>query len=174
MTELGWDRGWRGGPGRNERNIPPILNLRNLLQDWKLLRKLKDRLVLTPAGRRVAATPALLWDFAADRLASPGDAADLVMTELLLHWAVEGTPPPSGQRNKFIREALYRGGLRADDGGEIPLEWVLALDRQISQPLRCLMLNGSPEWMDSRQDELSDGGLRFLLDVQRRMREREG
>jgi hypothetical protein len=28
--------------------------------------------------------------------------------------------------------------------------------------------------MHSRQDELSDGGLRFLLDVQRRMREREG
>jgi hypothetical protein len=174
MTELGWDAGWTGGPSRNERNIPPILNLRNLLQEWKLLRKLKDRLVLTPAGRRVAATPALLWDYVADRLASPEDPADLVMTELLLHWAVRGTPPPAEQRSQFIRDALYQAGLRADDGGEIPLEWVLALDREISQPLRCLMLNGSPEWMHSRQDELSDGGLRFLLDVQRRMREREG
>ena len=173
MTELGWDEGWVGGTGRNERNIPPILNLRYLLQEWKLLRKLKDRLVLTPVGRRLATTPALLWDFAADRLASPEGPADLVMTDLLLHWAVEGTQPPGGQRNNFIREALYQAGLRAEGGGVIPLEWVRALDREIGQPLRCLVLNGSPEWMHSRPDDLSDGGLRFLLDVQRRMRERE-
>jgi hypothetical protein len=171
MTELGWDDEWFG-TGRNERNVIPILRLRYLLQDWKLLRKLKDRLILTPAGRRVAGDPAVLWDYAADRLAFPAHPADRVMTRLLVQWAVEGAAPPIEKRGKIIQMALYQEGLRAGDGGDIPLEWVHELSREIDQSMRCLVLNESPSWMSSLHGELSDAGLRFLLDVQRRMRER--
>ncbi|WCI09593.1 hypothetical protein PJ267_08805 [Arthrobacter sp. OVS8] len=52
VSELGWDYRWPGAASR-ESQTPPVLVLRQQLQAWKLLRKSKGRLVLSPAGRKM-------------------------------------------------------------------------------------------------------------------------
>lgn len=170
MTELGWDDHWFGA-GSNERNTIPVLDLRLQLQEWKLLRKFKRRLLLTPAGRKVVHDPAALWDFLAERVAFPERDAYQVATRLLVHWAVGGISPSHEKRSEAIQAALHQRGLRAHGIGEIPLDWARQLDLDISRTLRCLALRDSASW-SFRHEELSDAGLKFLLDVQQRLGDR--
>jgi hypothetical protein len=50
--ELGWEYRWHGAANRESQTLP-VLQLRQQLQAWKLLRKSKGRLVLTPSGRKL-------------------------------------------------------------------------------------------------------------------------
>ncbi|MFE4834014.1 hypothetical protein ACFRAU_04955 [Arthrobacter sp. NPDC056691] len=50
------------GKANREANVPPVLELREHLTKWRLLRKLNGRLVLAPAGRRALDRPGDLWD----------------------------------------------------------------------------------------------------------------
>lgn len=170
MTQLGWDVEWPM-PGRNENNVVPILDLREQLQDWKLLRKFKGKLVLTPAGRHVVQDPAALWDYLAERLAFPQHGVDKEVMRLLVHWAVSGEAPSYNLRREVIQSALHAKGYRMPGGAEIPLDDAWHLDLDNSRALRCLALRESASWI-FRNSELSDGGLKFLLDVQRRFGDR--
>ena len=51
---------------------PEVRLLREQAQEWKLARKYKGRLLLTPVGRTMAGDSAALWDFAAERCLLPG------------------------------------------------------------------------------------------------------
>lgn len=166
MTELGWDDVWISA-GRVEVSTPPILNLREQLQEWKLLRKLKDRLLLTPRGRKLAGDPVALWDFLANELANPDSDAERMATPLFIHWELTGDEPPYGLRDQVIQAALHQGGLRTRTGGEIPLSWASDLYYEVTGSLHRLELWERASW--TRHDEkLSDAGIKFLLDVQSR------
>ncbi|KUM40233.1 hypothetical protein AR689_02195 [Arthrobacter sp. EpRS71] len=167
MTELGWDDEWISA-GRVEVSTPPIRNLREHLQEWKLLRKLKDKLLLTPKGRKLAGNPAGLWDFLADQLANPGTDAEKIATPVLVHWELTGEEPPYQVRDQVLQSALHQAGLRTRAGnGEIPLSWATDLYYDISRRLHGQELWERPSW--ARYDEtLSDAGIKFLLDVQSR------
>jgi len=171
LESLGWDREW-WGTGRNEGNVPPVLLLREQLQEWKLLRKYKGRLLLTPAGRRLVGNPAALWDYAVERVAAPGHDAEYVATRVLVHWQVEGIAPPYGLRDEIIREALHASGLRAQGLGEIPLDWARELYGVIGRRLHRLSLREDGEGFFG-ESELTASGLKFLLEVQCRMGDRK-
>ena len=167
MTELGWDDEWISA-GRVEVSTPPIRNLREQLQEWKLLRKLKDKLLLTPKGRRLMGDPAALWDFLADQLANPDTDAEKIATPLLVHWELTGDEPPYGLRDQVLQAALHQAGLRTRAGhGEIPLSWATELYYDIDRSLHRLELWEGISWGRSDQ-KLSDAGVKFLLDVQGR------
>ena len=48
-----------------------MLHLREQLQAWKLLRKSKGRLLLSPAGRKMHDGGRPLWDYLADAVGNP-------------------------------------------------------------------------------------------------------
>ena len=170
LESLDWDRDWFGARP-NEGNVPPVFLLREQLQEWKLLRKYKGRLLLTPAGRSIVGDPAALWDYAVERVAAPGDDAEYVATRLLVHWQLAGIKPPYDLREQIIREALHSSGLRAQGLGEIPLHWARELDGVINRRLSRLVLREAEDDF-FEETELTDGGLKFLLEVQRRMGDR--
>lgn len=167
MTELEWNEAWHGSSS-TENHVAPVRIVREQLQEWKLLRKNKDRLVLTPAGRKLVNKPAMVWDYIADRLASPDHVGLDVVTRLKLHWELSGSRPPWNLRAQVIQLALNERGLQLTNGAEIPIEVARELERDVYRAFLCLRLWGSEKWgIDER--ELSDAGLKFLLDVQRRL-----
>lgn len=60
-------RDWIGKRNR-ETQTQPVWDFRVLLQEVKLLRKFKGKLVLTAAGKKVASKPAALWKFLREQL----------------------------------------------------------------------------------------------------------
>lgn len=168
MTDLKWDDDWFG-TGRNEVNIPHVMDLREQLQRWKLLRKSKNKLLLTPLGRRVVQDLAALWEFVVDRLASPDTPADDVVMRLLVHWELTGTEPEWKTINEVVRSELtFRGFVMKDGNGGIPLDLARDLYLDVRRPLGLLALWGSRMW-EGPEPKLSDAGIKFLLDVQRRL-----
>ncbi|WP_426989946.1 plasmid pRiA4b ORF-3 family protein [Pseudarthrobacter sp. Y6] len=71
LDELGWSDPIMG-KGNRETHARPVLELRLHLIDWKLLRKFKGRLVLTPRGKRCLERPAELWDYLVEAVARSG------------------------------------------------------------------------------------------------------
>ncbi|OEH59738.1 plasmid pRiA4b ORF-3 family protein [Paenarthrobacter sp. R1] len=168
MTDLKWDDDWFG-TGRNEVNIPHVMDLREQLQRWKLLRKYKGKLLLTPLGRRVVEEPAALWEFLADRLASPDTPADEVVMRLLVHWELTGTEPGWMMIDEVVRSELtFRGFVMTEGNGGIPLNLARDLYLDVRRPLGLLALWGS-RMRRGPEPKLSDAGIKFLLDVQRRL-----
>ncbi|WP_458107187.1 plasmid pRiA4b ORF-3 family protein [Arthrobacter sp. R3-55] len=167
MTELGWDDEWISA-GRVEVSTLPIRNLREQLQEWKLLRKLKDKLLLTPRGRKLAGDPEALWDFLADQFANPGSDAERLATPLFVHWELTGDEPPYNLRDQVIQAALHHSGLTTRTGGEIPLSWASDLYYDVTRNLHRLELWERPGWV-RMNEKLSDAGVKFLLEVQSRM-----
>ncbi|MBO1266616.1 plasmid pRiA4b ORF-3 family protein [Arthrobacter cavernae] len=165
MTALGWDEDWPG-TARQEIHARPVLALREQLQEWKLLRKFKGRLVLTPSGRRVGKDPQALWDYVADRLANPEAAAVKLATRLAVHWLVEGLALSYDKRQRLLQEALNRAGFRMPGGGDVPLDAASDVDFGVRSSLRSLELTDT-RWQQG--PEVTDAGLKFLLDVQRRL-----
>ncbi|UVJ40589.1 plasmid pRiA4b ORF-3 family protein [Arthrobacter sp. CJ23] len=165
MTALGWDEAWMG-TGRQEIHTRPMLALREQLQEWKLLRKFKGRLVLTPSGRKVAKDPQALWDYLADRVAHPLSDADKLVTRMAVHWLVEGLELSYDTRERVIHDALNRAGFRMPGGGAVPMEagWDLYFD--VRRSLDALELKDA-RWAPNAKT--TDAGLKFLLDVQRRL-----
>ena len=75
VSELGWDYRWPGAANRESQTLP-VLVLRQQLQAWKLLRKSKGRLVLSPAGRKMHDGGRPLWDYPRHRGGLPGGRGD--------------------------------------------------------------------------------------------------
>ncbi len=87
MTELDWAKDWIGKANREDQTLP-VLQLRESAQRLGLIRKIKGRLVLTSAAKRLLDDPAGLWLFLARAIAhrhrhdSERDATLLLLLEL--------------------------------------------------------------------------------------------
>ena len=145
MTELGWNRDWIGKANREDLT-PPVFRLRESAQQLGLIRKVKGRLVLSAATKRLA-SPVDLWHFIARALAvrhrhdAERDAALLLLLEIaggerfawndnleavafglgMLGWATrsgEDLPPESvHELLQATREVLRNLGIFAGHGG---------------------------------------------------------
>jgi hypothetical protein len=87
VTELDWAKDWIGKANREDQTLP-VLQLRESAQRLGLLRKIKGRLVLTSAAKRLLDDPAGLWLFLARSIAhrhrhdSERDATLLLLLEV--------------------------------------------------------------------------------------------
>lgn len=87
MTELDWAKDWIGKANREDQTLP-VLQLRESAQRLGLIRKIKGRLVLTSAAKRLLDDPAGLWLFLARAVAhrhrhdAERDATLLLLLEL--------------------------------------------------------------------------------------------
>ena len=87
MTELGWAKDWTGKTNREDQTLP-VLQLRESAQRLGLIRKIKGKLVLTSAAKRLLDDPAGLWLFLARSIAhrhrhdSERDAVLLLLLEV--------------------------------------------------------------------------------------------
>jgi hypothetical protein len=87
MTELGWAKNWIGKADREEQSLP-VLQLRESAHRLGLIRKIKGRLLLTSAAKRLLDDPTALWTFIARALAhrhrhnSGRDAVLLLLLEI--------------------------------------------------------------------------------------------
>lgn len=87
MTELGWAKDWIGKANREDQTLP-VLQLRESAQRLGLIRKIKGKVVLTSAAKRLLDDPAGLWLFLARSIShrhrhdSERDAALLLLLEV--------------------------------------------------------------------------------------------
>lgn len=127
MTELGWAKDWIGKANREDQTLP-VLQLRESAQRLGLIRKIKGKLVLTSAAKRLLDDPAGLWLFLARSIAhrhrhdSERDAALLLLLEVA-----------AGKRTSWANylEAVAFGlealGWRTHTGAELEPETIQAL-----------------------------------------------
>jgi hypothetical protein len=164
VRELGWAYRWPGAANRESQTLP-VLQLRQQLQAWKLLRKSKGRLILSPAGRKMHDGGRPLWDFVASAVAFPADEATALVTRIVVHWRLEGSTPPWDQRPRIIADALNGAGFRVEGGKPVPLEVARGLYSDVRWTVECLQLD-VPERTFSDEPSLTDGGRKFLMHVQ--------
>lgn len=165
LEELGWHDEVMG-KGNRELNAHDVLDLRLHLLDWKLLRKRNGRMVLGRMGKIGLAEPDELWDFMVQTIGAPQNDALKLMTRLAAHWLVQGFAPSYMLRHKVILNALEASGFVNRSGDPIPESWARDIDRTVRRSLDCLQLTvPGPRWVLGEK-ELSDAGLKFLLQVQ--------
>lgn len=167
MRDLGWAYRWPGAANRESQTLP-VLRLRQQLQAWKLLRKSKGRLVLSPAGRKVRDGGRPLWDYLAEAAAFPADEATAFVTRLVIHWLLEGSTPDWEERQRIIADTLTAAGFRMEGGKPLPLDVARELNLDVRWTLDCLQLK-VPERTFGETSNLTDGGRKFLLQVERTM-----
>ncbi len=172
LDELGW-RDSVMGMGNREANALPVRELREHLLAWKLLRKFKGRLLLTPRGKRALERPADLWDYMVDVVARPEHDAVRLLTRLYAEWHLSGIAPPWNRRTEAIKGALESAGFVTRSGHPIPDDWVTDIDRTAMWKLGCLHLM-KPKVRYFDQALLTDGGAKFLLEVREAEREFSG
>ncbi len=165
LEELGWIDDIAGKANR-EVNAPGVLDLRLHLLKWKLLRKRNGRLLLGSMGKLGLAEPDKLWDYLVQTIGAPQHDAVKLMTRLAAHWLVQGSEPSYVFRDDVIISALEATGFVTRSGDPIPAEWVWDIDRTVRQSLGCLQLTVPGQRFRLLDRELSDGGLKFLLQVQ--------
>ncbi|WP_434616044.1 plasmid pRiA4b ORF-3 family protein [Arthrobacter sp. A5] len=170
VSELGWQERCYGTINREDQAIP-VLALRENCVRWKLLRKTKGRLVLTPAARKMADDDAALWAHVAERLALPGsNAADLVH-RVVVGWLLEGTMPEWNVIAAVLADILNNSMFRMPGGAPVEELDAMGLYRDLRWSLGCLDIR-EPEEKFGKQGPLTLAGIKFLLDVrQRRSRE---
>ncbi|WP_026544055.1 hypothetical protein [Arthrobacter sp. 35/47] len=87
MTALGWEKDWIGKANREDQTLP-VLQLRESAQRLGLIRKIKGKLVITSAAKRLLDDPEGLLLFLAQAVAhrhrhdSERDAALLLLLEI--------------------------------------------------------------------------------------------
>ena len=165
VRALGWSYRWPGAANRESQTLP-VLMLRQQLQAWKLLRKSKGRLVLSPAARKMHDGGGPLWDYLARAVAFPADEATALVTRMVVHWLLEGSTPPWDQRQRIIADTLNAAGFRVDNGKPVPPDVSRDLYSDVRWTLDCLQLK-VPERTFSEEPALTDGGRKFLLEVER-------
>lgn len=165
LEELGWIDDITG-KGNREINTPDVLDLRQCLLEWKLLRKRNGRLLLGSMGKLALAEPDALWDYLVQTLGAPQHDAVKLMTRLAAHWLVQGSEPSYVLRDEVIIRALEASGFVTRSGDPIPAAWVRDIDRKVRQSLGSLQLTVPGGRFRLLERELSDGGLKFLLQVQ--------
>lgn len=84
-----WHQGglaWSYGKGNREQNTPEVHTVRTDCMDLRLLRKYKDRLLLTPVGRHAQADPQVLLRHIGEALRIEGErhVTDVAVATLLL------------------------------------------------------------------------------------------
>lgn len=164
MDELGWEYRWPGKANREVQTLP-VLRLREQLQAWKLIRKLKGRLHLTPAARKMHDGGRPLWDYIAERVAFPKEDAMRLVTALVVQWMIDGSTPAGDRRERIIADSLERAGFRMTSGNSVPLDLAQDLYLDVRWTLECLdLVHPEPRW--TKPPVLTDGGLKFLLQVQ--------
>ncbi len=163
MDELGWSDPIMG-KGNREANAVPVRELRELLMEWKLLRKFKGKLLLTPRGKRGLERPSDLWDYLVDAVGRQEHDAVRLVTGLYAEWHLNAIAPPSGQRPDVIMYELEAAGFATRSGHPIPREWVNDINYKVRWTFKCLDLLAPKEerW---RRSLLTDGGVKFLLAV---------
>jgi Plasmid pRiA4b ORF-3-like protein len=171
LDELGWHDEIMG-KGNRELNARDVLNLRLHLLDWKLLRKRNGRLLLGRLGKLGLAEPDALWDFMVDTIGAPQHDAVKLMTRLAARWLVQGSAPSYSLRPAVIISALEASGFVNRSGDPIPPEWVRDIDRKVRQSLDCLQLTDAGPRFRQAKAQPTDGGLKFLRDVQARLGDR--
>lgn len=164
VRALGWSYRWPGAANRESQTLPVLL-LRQQLQAWKLLRKSKGRLVLTPAGRKLRDGGRPLWDYLVRAVAFPADKSTAVATRIVIHWLLEGTTPSWDRRKQVIADSLTAAGFRMEGGEPVPPDAAQDLYVDVRWTLDCLQLK-VPEQTFSEEPALTDGGRKFLLQVQ--------
>jgi hypothetical protein len=164
MDELGWEYRWPGKLNREVQTLP-VLRLREQLQAWKLIRKLKGRLHLTPSARKMHDGGRALWDYIAGQVAFPKEDAMRLVTALVVQWMIDGSTPSGDRRERIIADSLERAGFRMSSGRFIPLDLAQDLYLDIRWTLECLdLVHPEPHW--TKPPVLTDGGLKFLVQVQ--------
>lgn len=163
MEELGWSDPIMG-KGNRETHTLPVLELRLHLMDWKLLRKLKGRLVLTPRGKRYLERPAELWDYMVEVVGRQEHDAVRLATGLYTQWHLTGMAPGPSERSEVIQQALRASGFVTRSGDPIPKEWASDINQVVRRNLKCLHLM-EPKTERSGRSLLTDGGAKFLLAV---------
>ncbi|MCG2620877.1 plasmid pRiA4b ORF-3 family protein [Arthrobacter sp. I2-34] len=118
IVALGWEEPWCGSMNR-ESQAPDVARLRGQLQEWKLLRKYKGRLLPAPAARKTYDDDSALWDYLTARLASPGNLALEVGMGVLVWWLLNDRVPTYMQVGEAMAGALVQSGLRPADGGPV-------------------------------------------------------
>lgn len=164
VRDLGWAYRWPGAANRESQTVP-VLMLRQQLQAWKLLRKSKGRLVLSPAGRKMRDGGRPLWDCLADAVAFPADQATAFVTRLVVHWLLAGSTPDWEERRHMIADTLGAAGFRVEGGKPVPLDVAQDLYSDVRWMLDCLQLK-VPERTFGEKAALTDGGRKFLHQVQ--------
>lgn len=164
VSELGWDYRWPGAANRESQTLP-VLVLRQQLQAWKLMRKSKGRLILSPAGRKMRDGGRPLWDFVATAVAFPADEATALVTRIVVHWLLEGSTPSWDERERIIADMLNATGFRVDNGKPVLRDDARELYSDVRWTLDCLQLK-VPERTFSDVAALTDGGRKFLMQVQ--------
>ncbi|WP_457966154.1 plasmid pRiA4b ORF-3 family protein [Arthrobacter sp. D1-29] len=163
LDELGW-RDSVMGKGNREANALPVRELREHLLAWKLLRKFKGGLVLTPRGKRGLERPGDLWDYVVDAVALPEHDAVRLVTRLYTEWHLSGVAPPKTRRTEVIHAAMESVGFVTRSGHRIPEDWVSDINRVVMWNFKCLHLMAPKERYGDRS-LLTDGGVKFLLNV---------
>lgn len=164
VEEIGWD-GIVFGKGNREAHVLPVRELREHALAWKLVRKLKGRLVLAPRGRRALEHPGYLWDLLVDTIANPGHDAVRLVTHLYTNWYLTCIAPPWNLERDVIRLAMEETGFVTRSGHPIPEEWITDIYRTVSWTLMCLCLK-TPKATFADRALLTDGGVKFFLAVQ--------
>ena len=165
VRALGWSYRWPGAANRESQTLP-VLRLRQQLQAWKLLRKSKGRLVLSPAGRKMRDGGRPLWDYLAQAVSSPADKSAAVAARIVVHWLLEGSTPSWDRRPRIIADTLTAAGFRMKGGQPVPLDAARDLHQEVRWTLDCLQLKVS-EQSFTEEPALTDGGRKFLLQVER-------
>lgn len=163
LDELGWRDGVLG-KGNREANAIQVRELREHLLAWKLLRKFKGSLVLTPRGKRGLERPGDLWDYVVESIARSEHDAVRLVTRLYTEWHLSGIAPPSTHRFEVIRDAVEAAGFVTRSGQRIPDDWVTDINRVVMWNLKCLHLM-APKVRYRDRALLTDGGVKFLLEV---------
>jgi uncharacterized protein YidB (DUF937 family) len=139
MAELGWAKEWIGKTTREDQTLP-VLQLRESAQRLGLIRKIKGRLVLTSAAKRLLDDPTGLWLFLARALAhrhrhdSERDAALLVLLEV-----ARGKRTTWDEYVEAVSFGLSALGWRNRTGAELEPKTVQAL---LSDPWEVLLILG--------------------------------
>ncbi|WP_346960330.1 hypothetical protein [uncultured Arthrobacter sp.] len=107
-----------------------------------------------------------LWDYLVQTLGAPQHDAVKLVSRLAAHWRVQEFEPSYLLRDEVIISALEATGFVTRSGDAIPTAWVRDIDRTVRQSLGCLQLTLPGQRFRLLDQELSDGGLKFLLQVQ--------
>ncbi|EMY35083.1 plasmid pRiA4b ORF-3 family protein [Arthrobacter crystallopoietes BAB-32] len=163
---LNWYEPWMG-QGNREAGMPDVANLREQLQAWKLLRKHKDRLLPTPAARKMYDDDAALWDFVAGRLVHQPDIGLQVALRSMVGWMLQGRVPPRSILGDAVAGELVRAGLRPAGGGPLTAEDGRSIYYHLLYQLRALAIFHDQTGLGSSKVPTA-AGMKLLLDLRRR------
>ena len=136
MAELGWSQWWIGAHNREQHTYPAAM-LRESAMALRLVRRLRGRLVRSPAGRSVAGDPMALWGHIAASLPVERDDPDADTSAARLLWAATAPPDLVADDEEAVRAAV--GGLYVDiDGGPVLREHLRSLGEGSDEVLSVL------------------------------------